>query len=60
MLRAAAICPVRPKAIVHLGFSGTPAQRRPVRASPIQPDIRKVADAGGVRVVAVAEHSDID
>src|SRR5215471_15015133 len=32
-----------------------------VRASPpFQPDILEVADAGGVRVVAVAEYGDID
>ena len=34
---------------------------RPARASaPFKADVSEVADAGGVRVVAVAEHGDID
>ena len=39
-----------------------PHQRaRAVRASPLfKPDIGEVADAGGMRVVAVAEYGDID
>ena len=27
---------------------------------PLKPDIRKIADAGGVRVITVAEHGDVD
>src|SRR5580700_6907538 len=35
--------------------------RQAVRASPLfEPDVIEIADAGGVRVVAVAEHRDIN
>ena len=43
------------------GPDGSHYLRQAVRASPpFKPDVIEIADAGGVRVVAVAEHGNID
>src|SRR4029077_7289223 len=40
---------------------GSHKLRQAARASPLfQPDVIEIADAGGVRVVAVTKHGDID
>src|SRR5580700_10788887 len=46
---------------ITTGTDGSHHLRQAARASPLfEPDVVKVANAGGVRVVAVAEYGDID